>query len=630
MKSLTLLAVLLTVCAGDDCFTSQPTDPGVEAQVPCVFPFTYKGTTYDKCTAVDHEEGLEWCSTQVDSEGGHVTGSGRWGVCTSPACPREQVCPPGWSHLQSGCYRLLDREGGLTKDSASQLCLERGGYLADISSQGELGHIMDWYKDNLQTDLMFQADALWLGIHNDTERKAWISEKTGQPISYSHWLDTEPDHEDDNEKCVGIFADRNFNFDFQLKDFGWFDLPCDTPGFDFWKKYRVNMKALCERDVLEPPKPQTSDVEEITIGDNGCRSGWTRLNTGCYLFHRLPSTYREAVQFCSLQKSHLAEIETKEEFEAVESAWRQSQPKDEQDRRSYWLGLNDLSEEGSWVAERSGRRQNFTAWHGDEPNNWGGKTPGEDCTIAHLWSDDFQWYDAACDVRGFAMHLGSGVTMNPLCEHEAGTLETTEAKVEGRDQDWVSINNHQYKFIKVSYGVSKAEAEHICKGNGGILAEIKGEKTRLALKDYYKKNVLEVKDSTNVFQAALNFFRSSPEGVKYAWWIGASDEEEEGYWKWNNKQNLTYSSWYFWGGDKQTFNKDGSDNPTVLDFGDFDCAAIVDTDLILGIPDWGENEKYRERLKAEDNFQWVTASCLSRSYYPDAFHFRLTPLCQKV
>ena len=153
--------------------------------------------------------------------------------------------------------------------------------------------------------------------------------------------------------------------------------------------------------------------------------------------------------------------------------------------------------------------------------------------------------------------------------------------VEGLDQDWVRINNKEFKFIKVSYGVSKAEAEEICKGNGGKLAEIKGEKTRLALKDYYKKNVLEEKESTNVFLAALNFFRKTAEGVKYAWWIGASDEMDEGYWKWNNGQNLTYSSWYFWGRDKESFNKDGSDNPTVLEFGDFDCAAIVDTDLVL-------------------------------------------------
>ena len=51
---------------------------------------------------------------------------------------------------------------------------------------------------------------------------------------------------------------------------------------------------------------------------------------------------------------------------------------------------------------------------------------------------------------------------------------------------------------------------------------------------------------------------------------------------------------------------------------------------IFRMKDWGEErEKYRPRVEAEDTFQWVTASCYSRSYQGDT-GFRLTPLCQKV
>ena len=116
----------------------------------------------------------------------------------------------------------------------------------------------------------------------------------------------------------------------------------------------------------------------------------------------------------------------------------------------------------------------------------------------------------------------------------------------------------------------------------GRLAEIRDEQTRLALKNYYKNSVL-ADTKTSFFMAALNLFRSSPAGsVKYAWWIGARDEEEEGSWRWSsNDQNLTYSAWYFWGGDKETRAQDGSDNPTVLEFGDHDCAAVLDTDMLL-------------------------------------------------
>ena len=57
--------------------------------------------------------------------------------------------------------------------------------------------------------------------------------------------------------------------------------------------------------------------------------------------------------------------------------------------------------------------------------------------------------------------------MNPLCEHKPFTTEVPEIRVDGADQDWVTINNNLYKFIKVSYGVTKFEAQVICRDNGG-------------------------------------------------------------------------------------------------------------------------------------------------------------------
>ena len=52
----------------------------------CIFPFIYKGNTYNACTRTNLAS-LHWCSTAVDSSTG-IYISGNWGNCmTVPSCP---------------------------------------------------------------------------------------------------------------------------------------------------------------------------------------------------------------------------------------------------------------------------------------------------------------------------------------------------------------------------------------------------------------------------------------------------------------------------------------------------------------------------------------------------------------
>ena len=50
----------------------------------CIFPFVYKGKTYDICTTVDSDNGDAWCAITVERN--RSVPFGFWGDCT-PGCP---------------------------------------------------------------------------------------------------------------------------------------------------------------------------------------------------------------------------------------------------------------------------------------------------------------------------------------------------------------------------------------------------------------------------------------------------------------------------------------------------------------------------------------------------------------
>jgi len=57
----------------------------------CVFPFKLSGKTYNACTSDLDVDGRFWCSTQVDNQGNHVTGT--WGYCNSKCAGATPTIP---------------------------------------------------------------------------------------------------------------------------------------------------------------------------------------------------------------------------------------------------------------------------------------------------------------------------------------------------------------------------------------------------------------------------------------------------------------------------------------------------------------------------------------------------------
>jgi hypothetical protein len=67
----------------------------------CVFPFKYQGATYETCTHVGDNGGIDldvdWCAIETDASGNYI--AGRWGEC--------QPCTPGRNYSQDIVFKYV-------------------------------------------------------------------------------------------------------------------------------------------------------------------------------------------------------------------------------------------------------------------------------------------------------------------------------------------------------------------------------------------------------------------------------------------------------------------------------------------------------------------------------------------
>merc|ERR1712060_166279 len=156
-------------------------------------------------------------------------------------------------------------------------------------------------------------------------------------------------------------------------------------------------------------EPCSSQIDKLRkeIKDHlrmSCVAPWTKLSTGCYLFHEEPMSQPNAQKFCKSVLSRLVEVNSQEENEAIKAEIIKRGFRSR--KVEFWMGITDRLSEGNWTLESTGESLCFSDWKNGEPNDQG----GEDC--AHWTSSlEMKWHDFNCDFGSLF-----GYTYNALCE----------------------------------------------------------------------------------------------------------------------------------------------------------------------------------------------------------------------
>lgn len=210
-----------------------------------------------------------------------------------------------------------------------------------------------------------------------------------------------------------------------------------------------------------------------------------------------------------------------------------------------WLGASDENHEGRWLWS-DGSEMKYTNWAGGEPNNVG--EGGEHYALllitpvhfTNLTWESGRWSDQPAESgRG----LPPGWKMGYVCQWNDPSQErmTPTVKAFGKSppKDAVVFKQHSYKFFPDVLDWRQAKIR--CEELGGHLPIVETDEENSFL------NSLAEKSITN-------------HGEWDAIWLGATDEQQEGEWKWVSGQPLAFTKWF----DQQPNNKQNEEHYMIL------------------------------------------------------------------
>ncbi|NWR94087.1 MRC1 protein, partial [Furnarius figulus] len=417
---------------------------------PCAFPFRLSGRWYTECTAAGRSDGLLWCATTPDFDRDHL-----YGFCPTASNDRFWRTDP-----LTGTYYQINYQAALTWHQARKSCQQQNAELFSVTEIHEQLYLRDLIDS--------KRSSLWIGLNSLNLNSGW-QWSGGIPFRYFNWAPGSP--EPASEKLCAVLNPR--------RDAKWENQPCE-----------LKLGYIC--------KKENSTVDPLILPSEPvkCPEGWLPYGSHCFMVHRDPKEWREALISCNDSNGNLASIHNPAEHDFILSQLGY-QAVDE-----LWIGLNDLKMQMyfEWSDETS---VTYTKWLPGEPTH---EVNGqENCVI--MAGKDGYWADSACDRK-----LGYICRRDPL-QGVSEIAKTDPTCLKG----W---KRHGFYCYLVGHtSVTFSEAKKTCERSSGYLTSIG---------DRYEQAYL----------TSLTGLSSD----KY-FWIGLSDMEEQGSFKWVTGEDVLYTNW---------------------------------------------------------------------------------------
>nr|XP_006119616.1 macrophage mannose receptor 1 [Pelodiscus sinensis] len=423
---------------------------------PCVFPFKLSGKWYAECTDAARSDGWLWCATTADFDTDQL-----YGFCPlkSNETSRFWTTDP-----LTGIHYQINFQSALTWHQARKSCQQQNAELLSITEIHEQMYLRDLIGK--------MRSALWIGLNSLNFNSGW-QWSGGSPFRYLNWAPGSPSLE--SEKICAVLNPR--------RDAKWENRECDQ---------KVGYICKKENSTLN-----SSILPSELSASSKCPEGWLPYTDYCYVIHRDPKVWKEALTSCRKEGGDLASIHNIEEHSFIASQLGYK-PTDE-----LWIGLNDLGIQ--MYFEWSDKMPvTYTKWLQGEPTYANSRQ--EDCVV--MKGQDGYWADNVCDKK-----CGYLCKKNLLQD----TPRTAEHIDPGCQKGWKS---HGFYCYLIGHAfVTFSEAKKTCERSKGYLTTVK---------DRYEQAYL------------TSLIGLRPE--KY-FWIGLSDVEKQGTFKWSDGEAVLYTHW---------------------------------------------------------------------------------------